>query len=415
MNVEQKYTLNQSKLRPTIKIINSLLRLEEKFSYNILDLDRESILERAIRKTGFDDFGNKHYFDVLDRLIKNVKNINMTPLGQFFIKLVIYRGAINRLNIENYFKKNPEIEDISIESPIFVIGFPRTGTTLMQNVLSCGQGYRSLYFWELVTPYPLHKNHNKDQKRRKNRANLMLQLFKLGAPELPIVHDIRINSKEECWILLANTLVLINFDLGTGLHEWNNWLMTMDRSWVYEEYKRMLQIQAHLVKTKRFVLKCPSHIWNVESILKIFPDACIIWTHRNPVNIIASTCSLVGVAKRFFFDSIDYETIGNSVLNRFSDVVEKAIKFRDGIANDNQFYDVKFDYLIKDTLEEVKNIKKYFKLEHNDNHDIAIKEYLNQSRKAQFRKHNYSLEQFYLNKKDVFERFDDYIKRFNTE
>lgn len=412
MTVEQKYTLNQRKLQPTIKVVNSLLRLEKKVSFSLLDFSCDSILERARKKTGLNNFGNDNYIEVLDRLIDNVNKINMTPLGEFFIKLVIYRGAINRLKIEDYNEKNPAIKNISIDSPVFVVGFPRTGTTLLQNVLSCGEGYRSLYFWELVTPYPLSGNIKKDQKMRMNRANLMLQLFKLGAPELEIVHDIRINSKEECWILLANTLVLINFDLGTGLHEWNNWLMKMDRSWVYEEYKRLLQIQAHTVKTKKFVLKCPSHLWNIDSILKIFPDACIVWTHRNPADIIASTCSLVGLAKRFFFQSIDYCNIGNSVLNRFSDVVEKAIKFRDRI-EDGRFYDVKFDRLIQNTPETVKNIKKYFGLEYNLDHKKEMQEYLKKSKKAKFRKHSYSLEQFYLNKDEVLERFDFYIKKFD--
>jgi hypothetical protein len=411
MTVGQQYTLNQDKLRPALKLVNSFLKINSNFNSKTLEFDRNSILDKAKRKTGLNDFGNDKFIKVMDKLIQNVNNVKITPIGKFFIKLVLYRVSINRLFLNEYIQRNPAIEDIDINSPIFVIGFPRTGTTLLQNVLSAGKGYRSLYFWELITPYPLHKNYIKDKQKRMMRANLLLRLFKLGAPDLPIVHDIKVKSKEECWILLANTLVLINTDLGTGLHQWNRWIMQMDRSWVYEEYKRLLQIQAHMTKTDRFVLKCPSHIWNIDSILRVFPDACFVWAHRNPTKIIASTCSLVGIAKRFFYDSIDKSEVGESVLTRFASVADEAIKFRNNV-DDNQFYDVIFNDLIKNTPESVRRIKDYFKQTHEKSHENEIQNYLKISRKGKFRMHSYSLEQFNLKQEEVIDRFQKYIERF---
>lgn len=415
MTEEQQYTLNQTGNRMTVKFINYLIKLERRLDLGIWELDRDAILDRVRRKTGLDDLGNDNYIGVMDRLIDNVRNVEITPLGEFFINFIIRKTAINRLHIEDYMGKHPEVEDIPVESPIFIVGFPRTGTTLLQNVLSVGPGYRALYFWELATPYPLHEDREKDRRMRMNKVALPLSLFRMGVPEISIVHDARVDTKEECWILKANTLVIMHFDIGTGLHDWNDWLMAMDRSWVYKEYKRMLQIQAHIIPTKRFVLKCPTHLCNLKSILKIFPDACIVWTHRNPLNSIASTSSIMGFARRFFLGSIgDQKQVGEVVEARFDNIIKETMKFRNHIG-DYQFFDENFETLIKDIPNAVRDIRKHFGLPHNKEHDKAVRGFLDIPRKDKPGKHRYSLEQFGLDPKEIVERFGDYIKELDIK
>ena len=414
MGGKQQYTVNRMEAQPSVKFINTLMDIGKKLGLRIWELDRDSILEKARRKTGLTDLGNDKYIEVLDRMIDNARRTKITPLGICAINFLALKTAMNRLHIEDYIRRHPEVENIPIESPLFVVGFPRTGTTLLQNVLSLGPGYRALKLWELATPYPLHESRELDRKLRIRKVDLPLRLIRLGVPEMSTAHDVRADSKEECWILLANTLALGNTDIATGLHQWNQWLMAMDRTWVFEDYKRMLQIQAHVTPTKRFVLKCPSHLWNLEFILKIFPDACIVWSHRNPVNSIASFCSLMGLGRRVFYGHIDAELVGEMMEARFLSGVLKIMEFRKSVG-DERFYDINFETLIEDIPRAVSDIKKNFGLPHGKQVDREVREYLERPRGDKPGKHLYSPEQFGLDPREIIKKIGDYIDSFEIK
>ena len=408
------YTVNRMEAQPSVKLVNMLMDIGKKLGLKIWELDRDSILERARMKTGLTDLGNEKYVEVLDRLIDNARNTEITPLGIYAIYFLALKTAMNRLYIEDYIRRNSDVENIPIESPVFVVGFPRTGTTLLQNVLSLGPAYRALYLWELATPYPLHESRELDRKLRIRKVDLPLRLIRVGVPEMSVAHEVKADSVEECWILLANTLALGNTDIATGLHQWNQWLMAMDRTWVFEDYKRMLQIQAHVTPTERFVLKCPSHIWNLKFILKTFPDACIVWSHRNPVNSIASFCSLMGLGRRIFYGHIDAELVGEMMEDRFHSGVDELMKFRQ-LEGDDRFYDINFETLIENIPRAVSDIKRYFNLPYDKESDGRVREYLQRHRGDKPGKHRYSPEQFDLDRDEIIKRFGDYIERFSIK
>ncbi len=398
----------------SIKLVNSLLRLGQIRGLRAWKLDRNAILDSARKRTGLVDIGNAKYIDSMDRLINNAHKVDLTPLGELCVYYFAKKSAINRLYIEDYIENHPGVEDATIKSPIFITGFPRSGTTLLQNVLSLGLGYRALQLWELITPYPVHEDREKDRRTRIRKVNLPLHLIKMLAPGISATHDARADTKEECWLLLMNSLFIVGVDVMTGLHEWNDWLLAMDRSWVYEEYKRMLQLQAHITPTERFVLKCPSHLCNLEPLLKTFPDACIVWTHRNPVNSIASSSSVASLGRKGFFGYVDPKHVGEMVVERFHSTVGEAMKFRDSVGDD-RFYDMNFETLVKDIPGAVRDIKKHFGLPHSKEADKAVREFLDQPRKDKPGKHVYRPEKFGLDPKEIVERSRDYIERFDIK
>lgn len=412
----QPYTVSRTEAQAHIKLANRLVRLGEKMGLSVLELDRDAILSRARKKTGLDDLGNEKYVEVIDRLLDNAGRVDITPLGKCVINFLVYRTAVNRLHIEDYLGKHPEVEELAIRSPLFVMGLPRTGTTLLQNVLSVGAGYRALRLWELATPYPLSEDPERDRKLRRRKVDLPLRLARIAVPEMNAGHHVKLDSKEECWMLIANTMVLTNTDMATGLHDWNNFLLSMDRGWVFREYRRLLQIQAHSAPSERFVLKCPTHLWNIEHIIKEFPDACIVWTHRDPVMSISSFSSLMGLARRVFFGTIDMELMGSMMEDRFHASVLKAQRCRDRIGEERRgeerFYDVNFDELVKDIPGAVERIKENFGLPYDIKEKEAVKRYLERPREDKPGSHVYGPEQFGLDPEEIAKRFGDYIGRY---
>ena len=411
---EEQYTLKTIEKQPLIKFINSIINLEKNSCLGLWDLNKNDIIEKITKKNGLTYLGNPKYLQTLDHFLRNAQKIELTPLAQYFLNFIARKTATNRLHIEEYIKQHPEVKDIDIKSPLFIAGFPRTGTTLLQNTLSSGEGYRALHVWELATPYPLHNNPTIDKRKRINKVQLPLQLVRLRLPEIANVHDVRVDTKEECWMLLANTLTLLHLDLGTGLKDWNDWLMTTDRTWAYMEYKQMLQIQAHIQPTNQFVLKCPTHLWNLEPLLNVFPDAHIVWTHRNPINSISSISSIASLARKFFLDEIDEKKVGTLVETRNKTIITEVMKFRDKIGDD-PFYDMNFETLVKDISGSIKKIRDHFNLPNTQQHQQAVQDFLNKPREDKPGKHKYSPQQFGLDPTEIIEQFSDYIDRFNIK
>lgn len=411
---EKSYTVESTEIGPGAKFVNSLLDIARRMGPNLLRFDRDAILDWARRRTGLHDLGDGRYVEVLGNMIENAKDTEITPMGEFLLNFIVRKTAVNRLRIEDHIKRHPGIEDTPVISPMFVIGLARTGTTLLQNVLSTGPGYRALRLWELATPYPLHRDRERDRRMRLRKADLPLRLMRAAMPDMAIAHDVRAETKEECWILLANTLVLTHTDLVTGLHGWNEYLVDMDRSWVFEEYKRMLQLLAYVTPTKRFVLKCPTHIWNIEPILEVFPDACLIWTHRDPVKSIASACSLISIGRKLFLGRIDPRKVGEMIEDRTHSVIRGAMKAREN-AGDESFYDVNFETLVRDIPAEVARIRDHFGLPHEAKHEEEVRKYLEKPRKDKPGKHRYGPEQFHLSPEEIEERFGEYIDRFGID
>ncbi len=408
------YTVSSMKAPWPVRAANSTARGLRRLGLGVMKLDRDKVMRKAQRKTGLKDWGGDDFVPVLDALVENVRERGPEPVGEHVIRFVVLRGLMNRLRIQDHINRHPEVLDIPIERPVFVVGFPRTGTTLLQNVLSMGHDYRALRLWELATPYPLAEDREKDRKKRMRKVSVPLKFIQTAAPGLNEIHDVRAGTKEEDWILMVNTLVVVNADIFTGMHEWNRWLMARDRTWAYREYKRMLQVLAAPGFNDIFVVKCPNHLWNLEPILKTFPDACIVWTHRNPVNSIASYCSLGAMGRRIFYKGVDPAAVGEMVEERFHTGIQDALKVREEYGKD-RFTDVNFSDLVKDIPGTVAKIRRHFGLPHDKKSEAEIKRWLNRPRDDKPGRHKYGPEQWCVDPEEVKARFSPYLKRFGLD
>ncbi len=410
--MDPRYTVHRMEIAFSLKLLNGSLDVAKRFGLRFGKLDAEGILRVARRKTGLDDWGDEGFRVFMDRLLMEADAARCTQLGEIALRQTSYAAVCNRLRIQDYIHKHPELLQIPIERPVFIVGFPRTGTTLLQNLLSIGEGRRALSFWELVGPVPVHPDPRRDREIRIRKARQLLALARFVAPEIPMVHDAREDTKEEDWYLFENTFAVMNFDLASGLVRFGDWLLQQDMVPPYREFKRYLQVLAHWRPTGQFVLKCPEHLWFLDALLEVFPDACIVWPHRDPVRCIASYSSMISLTRRAWYGRIYADHIGGHITDRFFQGVTWGQEVKERVGEKN-FYDVRFEDLIRDPVAMAQSIQQHFGLPHGDADARRMRAWMDQPREDEPGKHVYSPEQWGLDEDEIRERFADYIERFS--
>lgn len=395
------------------KLANGACALSEALNLPFTRLDMDHILGSAKRKTGLTDWGDERFMAGLEQTLEVVDQSDYTPLARGFISNVCVRAVAHRLRIEQWFKDHPEADDIPIEKPIFVLGFPRTGTTVLQNMLEQAPHRRAPQFWELTSPIPNHADLERDRRSRIKRIESDLFWAYTVVPEMAEVHEVKATTAEECWPLLSNTFNVVNFDICHGLKPYGHWLMEQDMEWAYREYRRMLKMLLWRIPAKQLVLKCPEHLWSLSAILKVFPDACIVWTHRAPFDCIASYSSMISLSRRTLQGKIVPAEIGPHIADRFNTGVGRAMADRDAHGDESRFFDVAFPELITDRIGMVHRIEEYFGLEQTD--AALLQGWLDQKRADARGKHRYEAAMWGLERDAINTQFSDYIERFGIE
>lgn len=406
------YTVQDVRYRPAVSALNRLLSLV--LRTGVLNLELNEVLTAAKRGVRLEDWGDEAFLPRLDKLIQTANSHNLTAIGRVSARGAFIKAVQNRLLLEDYTKRHPQIGAIEVKRPIFILGFPRTGTTLLQNLIGLTRGQRSLEMWELTHPVPAHSNPARDERVRKRNIERILKLAYFLAPEQRHIHAIRVDSNEECWPLFFNDFAVLNYDLTGHFSEFGDYLLTTDLTPSYRYYKRYLQLLAHGRPTDRYLLKCPEHLWFLDALTTVFPDACIVWTHRDPLASTASYSSLASLNYRMLYGEIDHAKIGAHTVDRFAQGVQRAMAARDRLGED-RFFDVNFKDLVRDPITMVRRIRQHFDIPHPPGSDEAMAAFLAAKRSDARGKHVYSPEQWGLEASSVRSHFTTYINRFNID
>ncbi len=407
--MKQELTVKREEYRWSLKALNAGAALLHRLGFPFSKLSEASLLAGARKATGLDDWGGEHFLEPLRVMLDDVENSQLTSLARISTRDIGLHCLGNRLKITEYFKKHPHVAQHPIKRPVFILGFPRTGTTLLQNLLSLDPARRALPFWEIMNPVPFHPDSEQDKKSRIRAANAKLRIAYWVLPEMAQVHEIRAESLEECWPLLANGFTVMAWDMGSGWRNYGAWLLDHDMSKSYDEYRQCLQVMAQRQPESDFVLKCPDHMWFVDSLLETFPDACIVWTHRDPVASIASYCSLISLNWRLMYGRFDPVEVGAHIENQFLNGIERAMAVRERVGED-RFFDVDFVELCNEPGRIVSQITDHFDL--TPISQQAVDGYLNTKRQDAKGAHKYSVERYGLDTDRIYERYRSYIERF---
>ncbi len=404
-------TVERLSYGPLLRVANAAVAAAERAGARIARLDADELLRDARRGAGLDDWGEEAFVERLRRLLAEARDAPLTPLARALVRGALLRALKNRLEVVAYVRRHPEVRDIPIERPLFILGFPRTGTTVLQHLLSLDEGHRALRFWELSRPVPVSRRPRLDRRLRRLQAQLAIGIGTVVAPEMHAIHHISADTAEECWPLFYNSVAAMNFDLGSGFSDFGDWLVGQDMREPYRFYRLQLQVLAHQRPTRRFVLKCPEHLWFTDAILDVFPDAAIVWTHRDPARSVPSYCSLISLNRRMLYGRIDPEPIGRHITRRFVEAVERATRVR-GERGDAAFFDADFREIVRDPLAVAHAIRRRFGIPDPPEVHARMERWLAEERPDARGQHRYSAEQWGLDPAAVRRRFQPYLDRF---
>ena len=362
--------------------------------------------ESATRLTGLSDFGADDYSDGLATILESyARDADLTPLGSKVARVGL-RGALGaRLMAEAAWSAHPEYAGVPVERPIFVTGLPRSGTTALHRLLTADPAHQGLELWLAEMPQPR-------PPRETWAANPVFQAIQAGYerhhvehPEFMGVHYIAADTVEECWQLLRQTLRSVSYECLAHLPAYSAWLAEQDWTGPFRRHRRNLQLIGLNDTSRRWVLKNPSHLFSIDAIMTVYPDALIIQTHREPRSVIGSMCSLAAHATDGWSNIFRGKVIGADQLELWARGLEEFGAAR-AKYSPAQFLDVDYAEFTADPARTIESVYEHFGLDYSDAAAATIRALSAEASQGASRPaHRYSLADFGLTAEQVGERF----------
>jgi hypothetical protein len=372
----------------------------------------EDLEASATRLTTLTDFGGDDYREGLGVLLESyAKDEQLTDLGRR-VKRSELRGAlVARLVSEAGFAQHP-VDEAVIERPIFVTGIPRTGTTALHRLLAADPNHQGLEQWLCEFPQPRPPRETWPDNPLFQQIRAGFEKFYAAKPDFAGVHYINADTVEECWQLLRQSAMSISYETLAHVPTYSAWLAGRDWTGAYARHRRNLALIGANDPEKRWVLKNPSHLFALDALLSVYPDAIVVQTHREIRTTLASSCSLSALATEGYSTRFIGATIGRDqleLLGRGADLFMAARDRHDPAT----FHDVAFDDLVRDPVGTVERIYRRFDLPWTDEVRAAVEAEDVAGRSGhRAPAHRYSLDDFGLAPAEVDERFAAYSARY---
>ena len=397
--------------RFSIRLLNSFGRILERTGWSPANRSEDSLIAAAARRAGASEWGHELFREGFHVLLESFrKDANLHFTGWLGIHYLLISHLSNHFGIQHELKQHPQILEEKIRRPLIITGLPRTGTTLLHRLLCTDPAHRWLAYWEAVRPVPPPTRMARDADPRIAEAARILESISRQRPDMYSAHAMNPHYPEECVILFYNTFTAFGFELFARLDQYSQWLARQDITPTYQDYRQQLQLLQNQKRGERWVLKAPVHIAALDALLAVFPDACIVQTHRDLLKVLPSSQSFVHKWRSIYSDQIinhEPQTSSYRLINR----IGRCMRVRDSV-NSAPFYDVHYTDLVADPINTVRGIYNYFDFKFDDVFESNMRAWLINNPKGKHGKHSYSLEQFGLDRAQVSKEFADYTARF---
>lgn len=374
------------------------------------------LAEAGRRAGGLDDFGDRAFIEPLTVLLAALDGeAGLSATGSQLMGERITELLKNRLLMEEWYRRHPEIDQEKIAGPIVIVGLPRTGTTLLQRILSCDPRFYPMLWWETRFPVPLSPQASADADPRIEMAKAEVQAMLDANPALLAIHPFDATAADEEGMLLEHSFQSF-FDCYADIPVYTTWMTSHDQTPAYRHLERMLkfiqwQKRQRGASAGAWVLKTPHHLRQMDVLFKVFPGTRVIQTHRDPLQTIPSIASFAGNLWKLYMAAPDPTRAGRQWSGIWSRAMRDTLRFRDSCSAD-RFLDVWFADTLSQPLAVVQAIYDYLGLAFPDATREQMGRYLEANTREKRPAHNYSPEHYGLSEAQIIRDFAEYRERY---
>ncbi len=374
--------------------------------------DVEELIITALKRAGRTEFADTSFYDPLRRLLAaSDAEAALNTLGRYAVRFEIQRSLRNLLAFERREQNTPSILSRSIERPLFITGMPRSGSTFLHRLLVQDPALTAPRSWQLVYPH-LSPSGWLESGVRRAWVQAQFYLMRLLAPELDRLHHIAANEPEECTDITAQVFQSLRYDSVYRVPSYQDWLQGHGHQQAFRFHRRFLQhLDAH-APARRWVLKSPDHVFALDDIQAVYPDARWVFIHRDPVAVLASVATLTEVLRRPFTQRVDRLEIGRQVFASWREGARRML--RAAAASDAMLH-LQYHEVLADPLRAVQRIYRHCGLTVSALATQRMRNWLENRRNRNHRPRPYVLSTFGLDPYELREEFAPYTSYFDLK
>jgi len=409
------YTFHDATLRSRpLLALNHIGRALAALGLELPSLSTESILTAAKKRAGESDLGGDSYREPLERYLDAVRaEADLNTFGRIALREMLVGSLANRIQLAAWARDHPKVRDEKIDEPWVILGLPRTGTSLLSILLGLDPHSRALMHWEGAHPVPppTLADAAEDARIAKNAAELA-GLLKLN-PALGAMHPFGATIAQECVALFMYDIRTLGVETQAYVPSYGRWLQSCDMAPAYAQHKLALQTLQSTQPTGRWVMKTPNHLWCLDTLLDFYPDARVIWTHRDPGRVTTSLASLVNSLQGMFTHRTDPKLVADEWLGKSEHAIRSGMEF-DSRAPAGWCEHIRYVDLIDDPIGTVRKVYARYGEEVSPLHERRMQVWLEGRGQDAAGRHVYDPADFGWSYPALAERFRDYQERYDV-
>lgn len=374
-------------------------------------MEVETIIANARAATGLEDMGDPFAREGLEVLVKaSNEEARLSERGAAMWEKSITDYLCNRLKVIDYAKRHPELLERPIEKPTFVFGLPRTGTTLTINLLSSDPARRCFRRWEALDPIPPVKAGEEKTDPRYLAELAKGEMAMKYMPHIAAIHWEDADSPSEDQYSMAQSFCSQIYDSQVNIPSYRKWFFAADYRPAFRYQKMLLQLMQENAGG-HWTLKNPWHPLFLDALTDVYPDAQLAMTHRDPVDVLGSACSLLKAVRPIYTEDMRLGEIAECLVQTFDAMIERQNAYR-AKHGENSIFDIQYAAQIKDPLGTMRRLYEHFGTPFTAEAQAGMEAMMAYNPQGKHGKHEYTLEEFGLSAKWVRDHFKEYTDRF---
>ena len=398
-----------------LKAVNRLGALAARCGIAPFSLDAEQVLARAEQTSGF-RVQDRMVREGLGRLVEALDSqARLSLFGRLATRNLVQRMADSRFRVERALANRPELAEDAIRTPVFIIGMPRSGTTILHALLHLDRNHRAPLCWECLLPHPAPTPADYNGNDRIDTVSREFdQIFRL-VPDFRKKHYMAADSPQECVGVTALNFASFQFLVLAWMPDYRDWFDNADQERNLRWHRRFLQfLQSGGARRPRWLLKSPVHLMRLKALFAVYPDARIIMTHRHPARIVPSVASLVSSMRSLYSDHEDTARTGEEQFRLWADYYARFLHDRREVDREAQIVDVLFEDFAANQMAVVDAIYQRFGWTLHAEDRTRMEQFLCEERQGKHGRHEYSLEEINIDSGAINREYGHYLDFLET-